>query len=72
MRPKRPASVGQVLAMRGEVVRELKELAWLDPSEQSDARLGTLCSRPPPETLPGGLDPHDWPIFDRVTLDSQP
>ena len=65
----------QVLALRKRIAGALHDLRWINALQPSphangdgDAEdyAGTLVSTPPVETF--GVDPHDWPIFDRVQL----
>ena len=65
----------QVLALRKRIAGALHDLRWINALQPSphangdgDAEdyAGTLVSTPPVETF--GVDPHDWPIFDRVQV----
>ncbi len=70
----------QVLDLRRRILSELRTSRWIDPLPQApeccsctqhDEAEPDLCARattPPAMTGAGGLDPHDWPIFDAVNL----
>jgi hypothetical protein len=52
----------KVLALRRRICAALSDLRWIDEDQASD--LGTTTTTPPPDSII--MDPHDWPIFDRV------
>jgi hypothetical protein len=52
----------KVLALRRRIAAALRDLQWIDAQQPSD--LGTLVQAAPGDSVT--MDPHDWPIFDRV------
>ena len=54
----------KVLALRKRIATELRDLRWIDSHQASES--GTVVSVLPEAST--AVDPHDWPIFDRVQM----